>query len=143
MTVSGKNLLILLFDEGTTGRAIADKILAKLNEYQLDISSLRGQCYDGAGNMVGRMNSAAALIQGETAASKTQFFHCSAHALNLCVVATTKVQAVQQMWSILREVGLFKLIVHQSIRSVLRRCCVGLPQTQIEGSLLTFVKHTG
>ena len=27
-------------NEGTTGRAIADKILAKLNEYQLDISSL-------------------------------------------------------------------------------------------------------
>ena len=57
--------------------------------------------------MAGRMNSAAALIQDETAASKVQYFHCSAHALNLCVVATTKVQAVPQMWSILREVSLF------------------------------------
>ena len=44
--------------------------------------------------MAGRMNDAAALIQDETAASKAQYFHFSAHALNLCVVATTKVQAV-------------------------------------------------
>ena len=57
--------------------------------------------------MVGRMNSAAALIHGETSASKAQYFHCSAHALNLCVVATTKVQAVPQMWSILRKVSPF------------------------------------
>ena len=47
--------------------------------------------------MAVRMNSAAALIQDETAASKAQYFHCPAHALNLCVVASTKVQAVPQM----------------------------------------------
>ena len=57
--------------------------------------------------MVGRMNGAAALIQGESGASKAQYFHCTAHALNLCVEATTSVQLVRQMWSVLREVNLF------------------------------------
>ena len=84
----------VLCDEGTTGRAITDKILFKLDEYKLNIGNIRGQCYDGAGNMAGRMNGAAALIQGESGASKAQYFHCSAHALNLCIVATTKVQLV-------------------------------------------------
>ena len=52
----------VLCDEGTTGRAIADNILFKLDEYKLNTGNIRGQCYDGAGNMAGRMNSAAALI---------------------------------------------------------------------------------
>ena len=97
----------VLCDEGTTGRAIADKIILKLAEYRLDIANLRGQCYDGAGNMAGRMNGAAALIQREAGASNAHYFHCSSHALNLCIMATSKIQAVRSMWSVLREVSLF------------------------------------
>ena len=36
----------VLCDEGTTGTAIADKIILKLAEYRLDIANLRGQCYE-------------------------------------------------------------------------------------------------
>ena len=57
--------------------------------------------------LAGLMNGAAALIQGEAGASKAQYFHCTAHALNLCVVATTSVQFIRQTWSVLREVSLF------------------------------------
>ena len=53
------------------------------------------------------MNGAAVLIQGKSGASKAQYYHCMAHALNLCVVATTSVQLVRQMWSVFREFSLF------------------------------------
>lgn len=58
-------------DEGTSGRAIADQIIY---EYRLDMRNIRGQCYNGAGNMAGRMNGAAGLSQGESDASKAQYF---------------------------------------------------------------------
>ena len=53
------------------------------------------------------MNGAAALIQREAGASNAHYFHCSSHALNLCIMATSKIQAVRSMWSVLREVSLF------------------------------------
>ena len=50
----------ILCDTGTSGSAIADKILAALD---LNTSYLRGQAYDGAGNMAGKYRGAAAMIQ--------------------------------------------------------------------------------
>ena len=44
----------VLCDKGTTGSAIADKILETLAAYGLNITFLRGQGYDGAGNMAGK-----------------------------------------------------------------------------------------
>ena len=41
----------ILCDTGTSGNAIADKILKTLEGYGLNISYLCGQGYDGAGNM--------------------------------------------------------------------------------------------
>ena len=49
-------------DEGVTGQAIADKILGKPSCYGLDCSQLRGQGYDGAGNMSGKTKGTAAII---------------------------------------------------------------------------------
>ena len=42
---------MLFCDTGTTGSAIAAKILEALTNYGLDLKYLRGQAYDGAGNM--------------------------------------------------------------------------------------------
>ena len=50
-------------DTGTTGAAIAEKILGALREYGLDLDYLRGQSYDGAGNMAGKCKGAAVCIQ--------------------------------------------------------------------------------
>ena len=38
-------------DEGISGRDLADKITGSLKEFGLDLQYLRGQAYDGVGNM--------------------------------------------------------------------------------------------
>ena len=71
----------------------------------LDPQFLRGQAYDGAGNMAGRCHGAAALVQKDF--PKATYFHCAAHALNLCVVAACKVTSVRNMLGVLEQVCLF------------------------------------
>ena len=40
-------------DTGINGCSLADKITTTLQCYSLDLTMLRGQVYDGAGNMAG------------------------------------------------------------------------------------------
>ena len=87
----------IVCDTGTTGVAIADKILNP--EY------LRGQAYDGAGNMAGKYRGAAVSIQ--STCPKAVYVHCAAHSLNLCVVAACGVQSVQNMMGTMVEICLF------------------------------------
>ncbi len=77
-------------DTGTTGQAITEKILEALKEDSLDLSCLRGQCYDGAGNMASKHKGAAKCVQ--STCPKAVYVHCTAHVLNLCVVAACRVQ---------------------------------------------------
>ena len=95
----------VLCDTGTTGNAIADKILGTLAVYGLNISSLRGQGYDGAGNMAGKYRGAAVIIQSRC--PKAVYVHCAAHALNLCVVAACSAQLVKNMMGTMTEICIF------------------------------------
>ena len=45
-----------LCEDGTTGAAIKDLIIGVVAELGLSMDDCRGQCYDGAGNMSGRLN---------------------------------------------------------------------------------------
>ena len=47
-------LEFVLCDTGISGQAIADKIKFTLEKLTLDLSDLRGQGYDWAGNMSGK-----------------------------------------------------------------------------------------
>ena len=96
----------VLCDTGTIGRALADKILETLQDYGLLKSNTSGgQAYDGAGNMAGRCNGAAALIQ--SSCPKAVYVHCAAHTLNLCVVAACNVQLIKNMMGTMVEICLF------------------------------------
>ena len=53
----------VLCDTGTTGKALSEKILSTLKQFNLDLCLLHGQGYNGAGNMAGRYSGTAALIQ--------------------------------------------------------------------------------
>ena len=89
-------------DTGISGRAIADKIISCLQAYGLDLSNLRGQAYDGAGNMAGSVNGAAALI---TADYPLAFYlHCASHCLNLAVVKSLQLTSVRNMMGIAEKV---------------------------------------
>ena len=52
----------MLCDTSISGQAIADKIKFTLEKLTLDLNDLRGQGYDGAGNMSGEYSGAAAII---------------------------------------------------------------------------------
>ena len=90
---------------GTTGQALQGVILQHLADWQLDFTRLRGQGYDGAGNMAGRLNGCAALVQEQY--PKATYFHCASHALNLCIMSTSKIVEVTDMWTVLKEVSFF------------------------------------
>ena len=50
-----------LCEHGTTGAAIKDLIIGAESDLGLSMDDCRGQCYDGAGNMSGRLNGASSL----------------------------------------------------------------------------------
>ena len=98
----------ILCDTGTSGEAIATtKITGALEGLSLDLQHLRGQSYDGAGNMAGWYRGAASVIQRDY--PKAVYFHCAAqcHALNLCIVATCNVQEIRNMLGTLKQICLF------------------------------------
>ena len=65
------------FNEGLNGRAVADKILHKVNSLGLDMDLCIGQGYDGAGNMAGKCSGAATLIQKDHPIAL--YVHCRAY----------------------------------------------------------------
>lgn len=52
-------------EDVTTGAAIKDLIIGAVVELELSMDDCRGQCYDGAGNMSGRLNGVSSLLRAE------------------------------------------------------------------------------
>ena len=90
---------------GLSGEAIANTILDELRQLNLPIHLCRGQGYNGAGNMAGRISGAAARIQATHA--KAVYVHCSSHVLNLCVAKCCQEQLVRNMMDTVRVVSEF------------------------------------
>ena len=95
----------VLCDHGTSGSAVAEKIIDMVEKLGLDPTFLRGQGYDGAGNMAGRVQGAAAHILKRFPAA--HYVHCGSHALNLCIVSACKQQNIRNMYGTLEEVCIF------------------------------------
>ena len=66
-------------DAATLAYTIKDTLL-RMN---LQLTQCRGQAYDGAANMAGRLNGVAMRLQSEQ--NSILFVHCMAHCLNLCL----------------------------------------------------------
>ena len=81
--------------DGMSGKAISEKILESLKSHGLDISLCRGQGYDGAGNMAGKIQGVAARIQRDY--PQAIYVHCGSHLLNLAVASACKVQEISNM----------------------------------------------
>ena len=93
-------------DEGTSGRVLANLITSAVQDLNLPLSDVRGQCYDGASNMPSYLNGAAALIH-QSCGDKAFYTYCSARCLNLCIVSMANVQLVKNMWAIMKELAMF------------------------------------
>ncbi|XP_067029975.1 52 kDa repressor of the inhibitor of the protein kinase-like [Acropora muricata] len=94
-----------LCEDGTTGAAIKDLILGAVVDLGLSMDDCRGQCYDGAGNMSGRLNGASSLIRAEH--DKTIYVHCMNHRLNLCIADTCQLPLVRNMMDVVRKLSEF------------------------------------
>ena len=92
-------------DTGVTGRNLADKMLSFLRSQGLDLTKMRGQAYDGAGNMSGKTNDAAALISREYPLAL--YLHCASHCLNLAVVKSLGETNIRNMMGIVDKVWVF------------------------------------
>ena len=98
-------LEFILCDDGISGAALSTKILDTLSEYGLDPNLIRGQGYNGAGNMAGKCRGAAACIQ--RLYPKAVYVHCALHTLNLCVVAACEVKSTKNMTATLVQIYIF------------------------------------
>ena len=73
---------------GITGQCLADKITSCLQSYGLDLTKLRGQAYDGAGNVAGTVRGTAALITSQYPLAL--YTRCTSHCLNMAVVKSLR-----------------------------------------------------
>ena len=64
-------------EASTLARVLKDCFI----RFNISLSKIRGQCFDGASNMSGRRRGVAAIIQAEE--PKAYFTHCYGHSLNL------------------------------------------------------------
>lgn len=90
-------------DSGVTGEALSNKILNKLQEYDLDLNLLRGQGYDGASNMSNRCKKGvASRITSQYPLAL--YLHCFSHCLNLVIVKSAEISSIRNMMGICKKV---------------------------------------
>lgn len=75
----------------------------------LDLHKLRGQRYDGAGNVSGKTNGTAAIISSYYPLA--MYLHCAPHTLNLAVVKSLDVQCVRNTIGIVNKVSIFSSLI--------------------------------
>ena len=80
-----EDLVTFLECDSGTGKVLADKMLGFVRNH-LDPSKMHGQAYDGASNMSGKTNRAAARISSQYPLAL--YTHCTSHCLNLAVVVS-------------------------------------------------------
>ena len=93
------------FLECDTEISLAEKIVTTLQCYGLDLMKLRGQAYDGAGNMAGSIRGTAALISAQYPLAL--YLHCASHCLNLAVVKSLQITSVRNMMGVVDRVCVF------------------------------------
>jgi len=80
----------------TTGEALAETLWNFLLQIGLDPAYLRGQGYDGASNMAGRIKGVAARILQKN--SLALYTHCCSHVLNLVIVKSCSQPEIRNMF---------------------------------------------
>jgi len=83
-----ERFLGLVHVEDTTSLILKEAIQSLLIRYQLPLSKIRGQGYDGASNMKGHANGLKKLIMDESPSA--YYVHCSTRQLQLTIVAVAK-----------------------------------------------------
>ena len=80
--------------------------MSKLGTWGLDIENLRGQGYDGAANMSGKVKGVQARIF-LLSKKKALYVHCASHCLNLSIMKACSVPQVKNMFETVKELSVF------------------------------------
>ena len=102
-------------DSGITGKALADKMLSLVRNH-LDPSKMHSQAYDGASNMSGKTNGAAARISSQYPLAF--YTHCTSHCLNLAVVASFKEVSIRNVIGVVKRLFIILFCTPQASEEV-------------------------
>ena len=91
--------------DDTPGENIANIIISVMESLKFDLTKLRGQGYDGASNMAGKIKGGKTRILEKFPLA--QYSHCSSHALNLVIMSGCKHQKIQNMIGIVKTITNF------------------------------------
>ncbi|XP_060210970.1 uncharacterized protein LOC132637986 [Lycium barbarum] len=83
-----ERLIDIIHVQDTCASSLKEAIVNLLAQHSWSLSYVRGQCYDGASNMEGRINGLKMLIRQESRSAHS--VHCFAHQLQLRLVAVSK-----------------------------------------------------
>jgi hypothetical protein len=78
-----------------TGEVIGNSIIKFYQEAGLEVSDLRGQCYDGAANMQSEKKGVASVIL--KVAPRSPVMHCNSHNLNLVLASSCQLTTIQNI----------------------------------------------
>ena len=84
---------------------IANAILNFIDSLGLDIQNCRGQGYNGAGAMAGKLEGCSTRILKVN--NKAIYTHCYCHRLNLCVCAALNVSVVRDLFEYIKDISYF------------------------------------
>ena len=96
----------LILAEDTSGEALANRIKDALIRMQLPLQNCRGQAYDGAANMRGRIKGVSTRLQKECPSAL--YVHCLAHCTNLALQeASRKCKIIRNALDITNQITIF------------------------------------
>ena len=106
-----------------TGEVIGKTILNQLTKCNLSFNAAIAQGYDGASVMSSWNVGTSAVIKNICPFSDS--YHCSAHALTVCLVHASKHPAMRNMFGVVKEITTFfsmsnkkQLILHNTISTI-------------------------
>lgn len=116
-------------DTGVAEHALADEMIATISALGLNLQNLRCQGYDGAGNMSGKTNGAAAIISSSY--HLALYLHCASHSLNLAVVKSLDILCVRNMIGVTNKVSIFFFAHPKHQRKLEESICSTQPSSTV------------
>ena len=92
-------------ESGTSRQELFLKIVNAIRNLALEISNVRGQGYDGAGNIAGKKSGVSSRIF--KLSDKALYVHCFNHRLNLVIAKSCNIQKVRNLMGIGKEISYF------------------------------------
>jgi len=89
----------------TKAKTLFDLVAGVFAKHDLTLSKLRGQCYDGAANVSGKISGLQSRIREKE--PRALFVHCTAHNLNLVVQ-----DAIEKVSTAKKFIGIFKDLIN-------------------------------